>query len=42
LIETIDSENATKSQGETPLKEIIGDITEENVIEGPQIQKPSK
>jgi hypothetical protein len=35
--ETIDSKNATESQGETPSKEIIGNVTEENVIEGPQI-----
>jgi hypothetical protein len=42
LTETIDSENVTKSQGETPSKEIIGNMTKENVIEGPWIWKPSK
>jgi hypothetical protein len=35
LIETIDSKNATESQGEIPSKEIIGNVTKENVIEGP-------
>jgi hypothetical protein len=35
LTETIDSKNATKSQGETPSKEIIGNMTKENIIEGP-------